>query len=215
LARRIFTLATALLAVAVSTPNPLPAGPKQLGSSPLTVHEWGTFTSIAGADGHAVEWLPPLTSDLPSFVERYRGAYVKASLAGTIRMETPVIYFYASNETSVSVRVSFSKGLITEWYPRADSVSPADPPRHQQSSWPDPPPHRHSSWQPPVDGGFTWSWVSVSPNLSSVFEKKTWASHYYAARQTSATPLAVKTPSADQHEKFLFYRGVSRASIPL
>ena len=24
----------------------------------LTVHEWGTFTSIAGEDGRAVEWLP-------------------------------------------------------------------------------------------------------------------------------------------------------------
>src|SRR5262249_14548353 len=188
LARRIFTLATALLAVAVSTPNPLPAGPKQLGSSPLTVHEWGTFTSIAGADGHAVEWLPPLTSDLPSFVERYRGAYVKASLAGTIRMETPVIYFYARNETSVSVRVSFSKGLITEWYPHADSVSPADPPRHQQSSW-----------QPPVDGSIAWTSISVSPNQSSDFAKENLASHYYAARQTSATPLAVKTPSVTQH----------------
>ena len=24
----------------------------------LTVHEWGTFTSIAGKDGRAAEWLP-------------------------------------------------------------------------------------------------------------------------------------------------------------
>ena len=25
---------------------------------PLTVHEWGTFTSVAGADGQAVRWVP-------------------------------------------------------------------------------------------------------------------------------------------------------------
>ena len=31
-------------------------------SGPLVVHEWGTFTSVAGQDGRAVEWLP-----LPSF----------------------------------------------------------------------------------------------------------------------------------------------------
>ena len=24
----------------------------------LTVHEWGTFTSVAGAGGRAIEWLP-------------------------------------------------------------------------------------------------------------------------------------------------------------
>ena len=24
----------------------------------LTVHEWGTFTAIAGTDGRAIEWLP-------------------------------------------------------------------------------------------------------------------------------------------------------------
>src|SRR4029077_3205441 len=40
--------------------------------SDLTVHEWGTFTSIAGNDGQAVRWLPLSgPSDLPSFVEHF------------------------------------------------------------------------------------------------------------------------------------------------
>jgi hypothetical protein len=31
-----------------------------------TAHEWGTFTSVAGADGQAVEWFPLTGStDLP------------------------------------------------------------------------------------------------------------------------------------------------------
>ena len=62
---------------------------------PLTVHEWGTFTSIAGEDGQAVEWLPQGgASDLPCFVER--GFFnIKGALAGTVRMETPVLYLYA------------------------------------------------------------------------------------------------------------------------
>ena len=57
----------------------------------LVVHEWGTFTSIAGEDGLPVEWLP-LTgqSDLPCFVER-SSFTVKGSIAGTVRMETPVL----------------------------------------------------------------------------------------------------------------------------
>jgi hypothetical protein len=57
--------------------------------SPVIVHEWGTFTSIAGADGTAVEWLPQAgPTDLPCFVERNRFNR-KGGLSGTVRMETP------------------------------------------------------------------------------------------------------------------------------
>src|SRR5882724_1054732 len=74
-------------------------------SEDLVVHEWGTFTSIAGPDGNALEWLPAnRSSDLPSFVCRFRD---KISIRGTVRMETPVLYFYSSRETDVSVKVNF------------------------------------------------------------------------------------------------------------
>ena len=40
-------------------------------SGGLVAHEWGTFTSIAGEDGRAVQWLPQAgPTDLPCFVER-------------------------------------------------------------------------------------------------------------------------------------------------
>src|SRR5437870_8014867 len=39
------------------------------GENRLVVHEWGTFTSIAGKDGIALEWRPLNgLSDLPKFV---------------------------------------------------------------------------------------------------------------------------------------------------
>src|SRR2546422_8767777 len=39
------------------------------GDNRLVVHEWGTFTSIAGKDGVALEWRPLNGStDLPKFV---------------------------------------------------------------------------------------------------------------------------------------------------
>src|SRR2546421_3417321 len=65
----------------------------------LTVHEWGTFTSVAGANGQSVEWYP-LTgaTDLPGFVEHFRDAGFKLGLRGTVRMETPVLYFYSPQE---------------------------------------------------------------------------------------------------------------------
>ena len=31
-------------------------------------HEWGTFTSVQGADGIQLEWNPLIVSDLPKFV---------------------------------------------------------------------------------------------------------------------------------------------------
>ena len=64
----------------------------------LVVHEWGTFTSVAGEDGAAVEWVPPHgPQDLPCFVDRvqFNG---KGWLPATVRMETPVLYFYSAEE---------------------------------------------------------------------------------------------------------------------
>jgi len=49
------------------------------------------------------------------------------ALAGTVRMETPVLYFYAPRDTIVDVRVRFHGGVITEWFPHA-SVAQSDAP---------------------------------------------------------------------------------------
>src|SRR3954462_13711591 len=84
----------------------------------LTVHEWGTFTSVAGIDGMAVDWRPAGgPTDLPCFVAKpdpsdlkvigYRPANILGGREGEgkIRMETPVLYFYSPKETTVNVRV--------------------------------------------------------------------------------------------------------------
>ena len=177
----------------------------------LTAHEWGTFTSIAGSDGHAVEWLPLTGStDLPSFVEHFAGVSFKGGLLGTVRMETPVLYFYTNRETTVSVHVSFAKGLITEWYPQASKVFPiaAVAPKYANfSDW--------SLYQKHPDGSIDWNSVELAPHSFAEFPQEARENHYYAARQTSATPLQVKTAGGVQTEKFLFYRGVSTFAVPL
>ena len=49
----------------------------------LTVHEWGTFTSVAGEDGDPVSWAPLSgPSDLPCFVHRLGGRNVDAANVG-------------------------------------------------------------------------------------------------------------------------------------
>jgi hypothetical protein len=182
----------------------LHANPKQLPENDFTVHEWGTFTSIAGPDGAAMGWLPLTGStDLPSFVEHFREVSFKGGLRGTVRMETPVLYFYSPRETNVSVNVSFAKGLITEWYPRADSANPALTNRD------------YSLFNIKSNGSIAWNSVHIEPQGSTDFPTDKSDNHYFAARNTSSAPLSVETPSGPQREKFLFYRGVSAISVPI
>ena len=177
---------------------------EQHASPDLTVHEWGTFTAIAGNHGQAVEWTPFTgPTELPGFVEHLSGTNVKAGLRGTIRMETPVLYFHSPHDVTVSVRVAFSKGVITEWYPRATRVQPSGMLHNANLS------------QLQTDGTITWNGVIVSPNLRGEFPREVPSNRYYAARETSSAPLRVKTTAGEQQEKFLFYRGVSAAPLPL
>jgi hypothetical protein len=174
-------------------------------NSGLTVHEWGTFTSIAGADGQAMDWRPLSGStDLPSFVEHFRSEGFKLGLRGTMRMETPVLYFYSPREQSVSVKVRFANGVITEWYPHASGVEPAaalyDAALYQAQH---------------LDGSIAWDSVTLAPGQTADLTNDQRKSHYYAARQTTSTPLRVRTSGGDQYEKFLFYRGVSAFTVPI
>ena len=166
-------------------------------AQPLIVHEWGTFTSLAGPDGRAVDWLPlDGQSDLPCFVHRFP-FNVKAQLPAKIRMETPVLYFYAPNETTVDVNVRFHQGVVTEWFPAA-AVTPANVDGRALRS-------------PGFSSGITWTDVKISPNAAADFPAERGASHYYAARRTDGSPLK----SSGQREKFLFYRGIGGFEPPI
>jgi hypothetical protein len=165
----------------------------------LVVHEWGTFTSIAGETGAAVSWQPlQAANDLPCFVERFRRYRGKGFIRGTVRMETPVLYFYAPQETTVDVSVRFPGGLITEWFPRAD-VTPADAVADDGLA------------RPGFAGGAKWTGVRVMPRSREDFPAEGQSSHYYLARQTDAAPIAV----AGAREKFLFYRGAADTRVPI
>jgi hypothetical protein len=163
----------------------------------LVVHEWGTFTSIAGKDGVALEWRPLNGStDLPGFVHTIqegdkglRHPALKADLAATVRMETPVLYFYSDNEMDVSVKVDFPKGKITEWYPQARGVGT----------------------------GIDWGRLKVMPGAAVNLPVEYKESHYYPARETDSAPVQVCATEGKlpQQEKFLFYRGVGTFDLPV
>lgn len=166
--------------------------------NPLAVHEWGTFTSVAAEDGSPVQWAPLFgTPDLPCFVAHIGNAHLsKWQISGLIRMETPVLYFYAQHPLTLSVHVDFPGGLITEWYPEASQVTPASP-----------------SVIGPVyrNGSIHWNAVSLLPGENLDFPSTVNPSRYYAARHTDSVPLRIGT----QPEKLIFYRGVGNFLPPL
>jgi hypothetical protein len=165
-------------------------------SDRLIVHEWGTFTSIAGKDGIALEWRPLNgPSDLPKFVhtlkERSKGLRHAPSKLdpATVRMETPVLYFYSGKEMEVDVKVAFPQGKITEWYPQARFVAAV------------------------VD----WGRIKIMPGAAMNLPVENSESHYYPARETDAAPVQVCGTDGQptQQEKFLFYRGIGTFGLPI
>lgn len=143
-----------------------PAG----GDPGYVVHEWGTFTSISGDFGEQLPWRPLAgPSDLPSFVYApAKGARPfddlgKGNYSCTVRMETPVLYFYADREREVGVKVDFPQGRITEWYPKAVAAR----------------------------RGIDWGKVKLQPNARPKLLHEGKPSHYYPAREVDAVPLKV------------------------
>jgi hypothetical protein len=131
-------------------------------------------------------------SDLPCFVHRLDQRNIKAAEYGTVRMETPVLYFYPLKPLTISVHVDFPNGRVTEWYPKASSVQPSS----GRNGW------------------IEWKDIHVSnyvSNPGAPLAKLGEASHYYAARDTDAWPLS----SEGENEKLLFYRGIADFGVDL
>ncbi|HSP67868.1 MAG TPA: hypothetical protein VLN48_09080 [Bryobacteraceae bacterium] len=190
---------TALVATLILSAVRLSAADLGLAPGNLVAHEWGTFTSVAGEHGAPVAWAPLSgPADLPCFVERMGAQNVKA-FSGLVRMETPVLYFYAQRPTTLSVHVDFPKGWITEWYPQAARVGKNDFP---------------NSFEPGYgyrNGSIGWDSVQVLPGENLQFPGSKGASHYYAARETDSAPLRIR----QQQEKLIFYRGIGSFQAPL
>ena len=194
-------------------------------SADYTVHEWGTFTSVAGGDGKLLAWTPLVTSELPQFVHdwfrpglnrvctsRYSG---KGSMVTLQRLETPVIYFYSKTNLAVEVSVDFPKGLITEWYPQATQIGPSVP----------------AGTNSPVtrttlaESRAVWKNLHVvpapealpNPAVSLPEDKK--GGHYFAARAPESdflqTDFSKQNNASSEFEKYIFYRGAGSFQTPL
>src|SRR5436190_9156436 len=189
----------------------------------FVAHEWGTFTSVQGADVNQIQWNPLIRTDLPDFVYSTDGRSGlpggrlliegKGVMTTFVRMETPVIYFYSDKERTVDVRVDYPLGRITEWYPQATRLGPyattnkAELPEASRSS-------------------IEWKGVKILPRSTKEIaadklirgKADKGESHYYTARETDANFLRMESPYARtgvEHERDLFYRGVGFSQAPL
>jgi hypothetical protein len=133
------------------------------------VHEWGTFTSVLDSEGRALRWNAlELSAPLPGFV--HRSDRLKGGVLGTVRMETPVLYFHAQRELTVDARVGFPGGILTEWYPAADTGAEA----------------------------LAWHGVEVQPGLDVLLPSGLAGEHYYAARGVDSAHVRARSGEAEK-----------------
>ncbi|MEA2629868.1 MAG: hypothetical protein QOE66_87, partial [Chloroflexota bacterium] len=173
----------------------------------LVVHEWGTFLAMSGSDGISLEGMYHEEHALPPFVHaRSRDQLRLPSVV--LKGETPVIYFYTDRAQKVRVDVRFPEGLWTQWYPQAQVVGP------QFAQAATPPELR--------DGRITWC-AEVVPggvtNPAPAPPETAKDALWNFARDVDAafvrTNDRTKAGAPHESERFLFYRGLGRAPLPL
>jgi hypothetical protein len=191
----------------------------------LVVHEWGTITTVHAADGTPQGALNRIDESevLPDFVHRYepqttrqdpkrklqKTPLVPGRPDVTMRLETPVIYFYpppnVQYPTPLDVRVKFRGGVINEFYPSATASVALDTRRiHNKmeagvlTEW------NGDVLNNYVVGSLQWQGVELH---SSVVAPLTKSRIWLAPREVHAT--SVYLPTAGEGEVYLFYRGVA------
>jgi len=183
-------------------------------TSPLTVHEWGTFTSFQDADGTTIAGINVDDEPVPWFVHRLGS--VPATGPGnlparwsqgapschpevTMRLETPVLYFYPPpgwSAAAFDVQASFAGGWLTEYFPAA-TADRGDFPKTLDSQ---------------ARGSLLWRQVRLDPDAKSLLHDTTYRV-WLAPRKVNAT--VVSNPETKEAEKYLFYRGVGHLDAPL
>jgi len=138
--KRFFTPAFAILFLIVCLAHQTVAQIKYDQSEGFVAHEWGTFTTLQKSNGIMLDGLQLEEESLPDFVYNlcFCKTYVLPKGYGTlpsfipppvtktddisnvtVKMETPVIYFYSSENAPkwVLLDVKFTNGSISQWYP--------------------------------------------------------------------------------------------------
>jgi hypothetical protein len=187
----------------------------------LVVHEWGTFTSLQDEQGKELSGINTDDEPVPQFVHnlnryllsrpvlsslhwqyRQKGAPRSHPLV-TMRLETPVIYFYPQealhDPIPIDVSVRFRGGWLTEFYPQAT----AEAPKLEDNSF------DFGELTRDTVSRLTWDRLQVgTQGVGPATDEHVWL----APRKVKAAN--VTTPEGES-ERYLFYRGVGRIRAPL
>ena len=172
----------------------------------LVVHEWGTFLAMNGSDGVSLDGMYHEEHALPAFVHARSRDQLRLPMS-RLKNETPVIYFYTTGPRRVQVEVGFPTGLWTQWYPQAAMVAPGlvqpgSPPRAQ-------------------NGRIAWD-VNLRPagtstdHVPATDADALWnhARNVDAAFVVDASGAA-RPDDRREWERFIFYRGLGEAPLPI
>jgi hypothetical protein len=171
----------------------------------FVVHEWGTFLATNGSDGVSLEGMYHEEHALPSFVHARSKDQLRLPSA-LLKGETPVIYFYTQAPLDVRVDVRFPQGIWTQWFPQVARSGPTF------AQMPSPTDLRN--------GRLTWfAQVIPAGNEQITLPETSSDALWNHAREVDAAYVrtidySVKDPR-EETERFLFYRGLGRASLPL
>ncbi|HEU4751678.1 MAG TPA: hypothetical protein VFU47_01140, partial [Armatimonadota bacterium] len=196
--RRGFWIALLLLGAGAA------GGAAKTTESDIVAHEWGTFLAVQGSDGVTLDGMYHEEHALPPFVHS-RSRDQLALPTVILKGETPVIYFYTKSAQRVQVGVRFPRGIWTQWYPQAAVVAPG----LAQTSSP----------LEPRSGRILWCADLIpagngpAPSLPATSKDALW--NY--ARQVDAAYVRTRNPltGSQEYERYLFYRGLGQAPLPL
>jgi hypothetical protein len=182
----------------------------------FVAHEWGTFTSLSDSSGKLIPGLEVEEEKLPKFVYSHLGfgPFPKGILSGyamkgigtrvknvTIKMETPVVYFYSKKKQPFKLYVGFNGGSISQWYPQrqgGEIIGTLQP---------------TIDFANPTRGSIHWTGEILAPETDAKIssdpklENHTWK----APRATDANLIKV----GKEVEKYLFYRGLGNFNLPI
>ena len=209
------------------------SGPSAYPGHGFIVHEWGTDTIVVGSDGSLQRGLHHEEEDLPEFVyDRIKAGTLLGmqSPSVTIKMETPVTYFYSDVPLTVQASVDFPKGILTQWYPSVVGFAPpiAAPLavlNETPQGYDDPALNPsfvfkgemcRAKYTALTGGKLDWGTLSVLARGQDLREKMPKAAldkfSWSYARNVDSNP--VQLPGGEL-EQFLFYRGLGDFDLPV
>jgi hypothetical protein len=170
----------------------------------LVVHEWGTFLVMQGSDGATLDGMYHEAHALPDFVHARSRDQLRLASA-MVKGETPVIYFYTPRRQQVTVRVDFPTGIWTQWYPQASLVAP----QFTQAA----------AAGEPANGSITWRAeilpAATEPAMSPTGPDALWNHSRAVDAAFVRTRDDTRGATREETERFLFYRGLGTAPLPV